>query len=478
MWVLRRERPQKKQDSVLLIDARDLGEEVSRTQRVLREEDIERIAQVYWGFRDDSLVDSGEEGLYAIAGIAEIVDNDHSLAPSRYVDLPDEEGDLTLGDLIESEKQWGAWISSVSTQQFQFEDTLSLHGSETQVRLQGIIADQPLGLKGSGIKFATTDGSMVRSAHHFGLEEEESVPFEFLKRILGRINVQGWDDLQRYHRAHNQQTAEYQEIRSWVQEKIKEVADREQGRLKQQLEEKLDRKTENIPESAKAAARKLGRVILAQYRGEGRTKLDTILEVVVDTFTGEAKLADVSPLDFDLSQHSMEALSLADYLSIGQRIESKLRETYTYERKLADTKIRESEILNDLSGSYLWLLRLALNLDWINEDTVRREAVIENEGKSRRVDLLFEHPNAEEVLIVELKGPGYRANPKALQQVSNFCEMYARQIEDQNRQASVRGLLLADHENGNQLEAERVQVMSYAKLLNRARKSLQNKLDP
>jgi type I restriction enzyme M protein len=72
---------------ILFIDARQMGEMVTRTVRELSEEDISRIAGTYNAWRGES-----EEGTYvdvpgfcATFGIEDIRKNDHVLTPGRYV---------------------------------------------------------------------------------------------------------------------------------------------------------------------------------------------------------------------------------------------------------------------------------------------------------------------------------------------------------------------------------------------------------
>ncbi len=74
---------------VLFIDARNMGEMITRAQRQLTEADIERIAHTYntWRSRDGHANYADVAGFCKAATFEEIRDNDFILTPGRYVGL-------------------------------------------------------------------------------------------------------------------------------------------------------------------------------------------------------------------------------------------------------------------------------------------------------------------------------------------------------------------------------------------------------
>ena len=74
---------------VLFIDARNMGEMITRAQRQLTEADIERIASTYntWRSRDEHETYEDVAGFCKAATLEEIRDNDFILTPGRYVGL-------------------------------------------------------------------------------------------------------------------------------------------------------------------------------------------------------------------------------------------------------------------------------------------------------------------------------------------------------------------------------------------------------
>ncbi|PLS28626.1 type I restriction-modification system subunit M [Bifidobacterium parmae] len=89
LWFLRKGRPT--DAKTLFVDARNMGTMISRSQRTLTDEDIQKIASMFDAFRDGALEE--EKGFSAAVSIEDIAKQDYILTPGRYVGIAEQEGD-------------------------------------------------------------------------------------------------------------------------------------------------------------------------------------------------------------------------------------------------------------------------------------------------------------------------------------------------------------------------------------------------
>jgi type I restriction enzyme M protein len=89
LWILNRDKKQK--SKTLFIDARNMGQMVTRAHRDLREEEITKIADTYKDFVSGDLEEV--QGYCAEATIEDIAKHDYVLTPGRYVGIEEEEDD-------------------------------------------------------------------------------------------------------------------------------------------------------------------------------------------------------------------------------------------------------------------------------------------------------------------------------------------------------------------------------------------------
>ncbi|MCR5204884.1 MAG: type I restriction-modification system subunit M [Lachnospiraceae bacterium] len=74
----------KDNDKILFIDASELGESVSKTQKVLLSEDIQKIVGLYNSFKAGKKVKYNNKGFSWVATNADVLDNDCKLMPSIF----------------------------------------------------------------------------------------------------------------------------------------------------------------------------------------------------------------------------------------------------------------------------------------------------------------------------------------------------------------------------------------------------------
>lgn len=89
LWFLSKEK--KQSGKVVFIDARDMGEMVTRAVRELKQEEITKLAETFNAYRDGTLED--EAGFCSVKTLDEIAEQDYILTPGRYVGIAEQEED-------------------------------------------------------------------------------------------------------------------------------------------------------------------------------------------------------------------------------------------------------------------------------------------------------------------------------------------------------------------------------------------------
>ena len=84
-----------RQNETLFIDARDMYKSVDRTQNILEEDHIKKIAEKFRAYRGEEEADEykDEKGFCKVATTEDIVDNRYIVTPGRYVGIEEKEDD-------------------------------------------------------------------------------------------------------------------------------------------------------------------------------------------------------------------------------------------------------------------------------------------------------------------------------------------------------------------------------------------------
>lgn len=76
-----------KKDKILFIDASSLGEGVSKTQKVLLENDIVRICKLYHDYQKDKKIKYNEKGYSRVAKVSDVIKNGYKIMPGIYTGI-------------------------------------------------------------------------------------------------------------------------------------------------------------------------------------------------------------------------------------------------------------------------------------------------------------------------------------------------------------------------------------------------------
>jgi len=94
LWILNRNKAnnpkfRNRENEILFIDARNLGEMVDRKHRELSDNDIKLISETYHNYRNINGTFEETKGFCKIAKLDEVKENDYILTPGRYVGIED-----------------------------------------------------------------------------------------------------------------------------------------------------------------------------------------------------------------------------------------------------------------------------------------------------------------------------------------------------------------------------------------------------
>ena len=99
IWIMAKDKSGKKDDrrsrknEVLFIDARNMGEMISRVQRAFSDKDILQLASIYHAWRNKDKGYSDQAGLCKSVTLEEIKSHDYVLTPGRYVGIAEVKDD-------------------------------------------------------------------------------------------------------------------------------------------------------------------------------------------------------------------------------------------------------------------------------------------------------------------------------------------------------------------------------------------------
>nr|MBN1071696.1 SAM-dependent DNA methyltransferase [Clostridium botulinum] len=98
LWILNRNKKdnpkyRSREDEILFIDARNLGEMIDRRHRELSDDDIKKIADTYHNYRNIDGKYEDIQGLCKSAKLEEVRENEYVLTPGRYVGIEEVEDD-------------------------------------------------------------------------------------------------------------------------------------------------------------------------------------------------------------------------------------------------------------------------------------------------------------------------------------------------------------------------------------------------
>lgn len=227
------------------------------------------------------------------------------------------------------------------------------------------ISDEKKSLKQSGIAIRV-DGKIIGQPSYFGLEDDENIPKNLLKKIFAEVEVDGLaDDITADWGAIFENSKKFEEIQQWLRPKIKkaliETYSQQLEVAKEKLEKKINQELPKLPEHKRGFAKSALDKVLKSYYAESDEKIDTVISVVLDTLEKD-EYHDVLQHIGEVSDKKVEefASALSDFGSVELSVvgaQAKNRNQFLdfFERLINNKATTEEDIHKSIEKN-LWIL--------------------------------------------------------------------------------------------------------------------------
>ena len=287
------------------------------------------------------------------------------------------------------------------------------------VALSFTISEERLKAGESGIVIKI-DGKPIGEPSYFGLEDQEDVPKELLKRVYGEIEVGGLrDDVTADWGAVIENSIGLKAVHSYVHRRVREALEsafaREFKALEARIQRQNDARLRELPEYKRAYATSAISRVIRKFYGESEDRIQSVVAVVLDSLekdeywevlraVHEAEQGDIQTL-----ADALTAFGLLEIVMIGKQARRRLEILDSLEKLINDDSTLESQV-HQVFEKNTWILGVEFALLFSNKTlktTVERYTKENYSGKlaSKRPDLLLLSDLRQEYTLIEFKRP-------------------------------------------------------------------------
>jgi hypothetical protein len=264
------------------------------------------------------------------------------------------------------------------------------------------------------------NGKPIGEPNFFGLDQQEDVPPQVLKRVYGEIEADGLlRDVTADWAAIVENSVAYAELERYVQEVLKEELQRtfkrEFNLVHARIKQQIDNRLAALPEHRRPFAHAQLEKILQRFYGENEEKIQSIVTVVLDALERDeywVVLRAVHDAEHGSVQHFADALSafgLLELVFIGKQTKSRIDILDSLDKLVSNPATLERQ-LHQVIEHNLWLLGSRYALVSSNRTM---KSVVENyiqeryvgQSAAKRPDLLLLSEMHGEHLLLEFKRP-------------------------------------------------------------------------
>jgi hypothetical protein len=302
------------------------------------------------------------------------------------------------------------------------------------VRLQLTVSSEKSKLKQAGISIRV-QGKIIGKPSFFGLDKHESFPSKLLDKIYGEIEA---DWLSEHVTAdwgsfiENSLLLEKLEetiqpiLIAKIREEYRHDIDLANARLRKKTQDRLAL----LPEFKRQFADKAIKSILEKYYGEPDSKLEPIVNVLLDSleksdyraildYINEADKNDISKLAEALSDFGLAELAI-----IAEQTKTRLKFLDYFEELCDENETLESEVHKSLENN-LWILGAQYSIFSSNTTLKKQinkylEKHYSGDRADKRPDLMLSENYFSQYLLIEFKRPKHPLAFADYQQVTHY----------------------------------------------------------
>lgn len=295
-------------------------------------------------------------------------------------------------------------------------ENLNLAG---KIKYSFTISNEKKNLKQSGIAIRV-DGKIIGTPSYFGLDEDEEIPKNLLKKIFAEVEVDGLhEDMTADYGAIFENSKKFEEVKNHIRPKIKEALKETYGQqinlAKARLQRKINRELEKLPEHKRDFAKRALDKVLKNYYNDSEEKINTVISVVLDTLEKDEYYEVLLHIE---ESSDKEMVEFADALSefgivelsvVGVQAKNRNKFIDFFERLILNDDASEADIHKSLEKN-LWLLNERFSLMASNVSLNRIceqyiEQKFKGNRKNKRPDLVLCQDYKHDILLIELKEP-------------------------------------------------------------------------
>jgi len=354
-------------------------------------------------------------------------------------------------------------------------------GLEKPVDLTFKIMNQRQPERRSGIA-VRIDGKIVGKPGFFGLEDDETIPKDILRRIYGEIAADGIEVTADWG-AVIENSKHFSAIEEWARGQIRTAIEatfkRELNLQKARLTRAVELRLAAMPEHRREFARRTVERFIRRYYDLQDDLLQKIVSVLLDALEQDdyaaviEKIHDAGKVGVAALSEALEEFGLLELSVVGQQCRRRLEFLDSLDGLIASPHTTESEVHRALAAN-LWVFGSEYALISSNRTlaTIVRnylDKAFVGERAKTRPDLLLAAELDRRYVLIEFKHPRHTIRREDIGQGERYRDELASQI------APIEVVLVGkDHDTRVDLNpSPRLRILSFGGLISRARAELQ-----